>query len=455
MNARKTALKVLRRVQQDDAYSNLALQAEFSRHPEALDADRHLATELVYGVLRRRRLLDHWIEGLSGRKMKAIDPEVTDILRISLYQLFYLDRIPPHAVLFEAGELTKLSRRAKAAGFVNAVLRRAQREGANGVPNLPDDPLQKLAVLHSLPDWLLRRLAEEETPAASDAESVLARLEARAAALSEPAPLTLLPNLARMTAESLAALLAERGAEVRRGAYAPHAVLALRQGYAAAGERIARGEAQVMDEAAQLVGELLDPQPGERILDLCAAPGGKSLFAAARVGEGGEVRSVDNSESRLGLLRKQADLHGFRWLATQVADAVKPLPNAPEGGFDRVLLDAPCSALGVLRRHPEIRWRRQEPDLAGLAEQAGIMLDQAASYVRPGGVLVFSVCTTTREEGEAQLARFLAKHQGFHLETPESLPRILWRHKNGMSWLDTTLGEGMDGFFAFRARNKG
>jgi 16S rRNA (cytosine967-C5)-methyltransferase len=452
MNARRSASIILARIEKDGAYSNLALMAEFARNPDAQDVDKRLTTELVYGVLRNRRLLDAWIDHLADKPQK-LDPIVRRILQLALYQLIALDRIPVHATLNESGKLCKHSHRPHAVGLVNALLRRFLRERETAaLPPLPDDPIARLAVEFSVPDWLMARWIDEESQ--PDPELLLARLRARADFINHPAPLVLAPNPLHEDSTRLAERFEAVGVSATPGEYDRDALVIGPRGFELMTQVVASGSAHVMDEAAQLVTHLVDPQPGERILDLCAAPGGKSLWMAAKVGPKGRVVSVDLSESKLGLLQDQARKCGFTWIKTLAADASRPIAALEGQTFDRVLVDAPCSALGIIRRHPEIRWRRQADDIPKLATLARAIATNAMHYVKPGGTLAFSVCTTTPEEGPQQLDA-LAAMTGWSVETHPAIAAELWKHSGPHAYMDTSQSATLDGFCAFRLRNSG
>lgn len=456
MSARLSAMHVLSRVERDQAYSNLALMAEINRY-EMPDPDRRLCTELVYGVLRNRSLLDFHIAHLAKRPLSRLDPAVSHTLRLALYQLLFLDRVPVHAVLSETGKLLKKIKRPHAVSFANATLRRYLRESKEGLgPQWPADAFKRLAIEQSIPDWLMDRWREELGGPEVEFKSLIGALASRAEMVNRPSPITLAPNPQRIEAQTLAAWFDQHGVDTRPGDYATQAVVTHGRGFAAAAEAMSLGLCHVMDEAAQLVGLLLDPQPGERVIDLCAAPGGKSLFIAGRITAEGRLLSVDISEGKLGLLKKQAERHGFSNIETRCADASQPIEGLEAGSFDRVLVDAPCSALGLIRRHPEIRWRRKADDIAPMAEKAYAIAMAGIRYLKPGGKLVFSVCTPTPEEGPQQLAR-LQRDSGMKAETHPAIHKGLWKEADdspALPYMDTSGCPDLDGFCAFRLKSE-
>ncbi len=467
MNARHSAYRVLSRVEREGAYSNLALMAELAKartqqprkteksanSTPTFEADRRLTTELVYGVLRNYRYLDAWLAYASGRPIAKIDPAVKRVLQLALYQLLHLDRIPAHAVLAEAGKLTGQVGRKHAVGFVNAVLHRVLRERqANHQPPEPTDPVDRLALRYSIPDWLMARWYDTIKKETADPGRQLEKLTELAEQTNQSAPLVLCPNRQRVTAQALIERLKNSGMEASIGKWIPDAVVVERGGFHAIEPLLEEGLCHVMDEAAQLVTALLDPQPGERILDCCAAPGGKTLDIASRVGPTGQVLAVDVAPKRLGLLEQQAKRHGFEWVDTLNGDAGRPLKGLAPNSFDRVLVDAPCSALGTIRRHPEMRWRRKPEEIPDLAKQARTIVENALQYVKPNGVLVFSVCTTTSEEGIEQLRHVIDK-TAWTCELVPTIPQALYKENGTLRWFDTQGHAPLDGFFAFRLRS--
>lgn len=421
-DARATALEVLRRVFKDKAFASSALRAAFDRAPLS-GADRGLTTELVYGVLRRRGLLDLALKKASGRRVKDFDPRIVDITRLAAYQLLYLDRVPDHAAVSTAVDLAKRARGPRGAAFTNAILRKLADTPPEArvptPPRLDKDPVAHVSAAGSLPHALAARLVKDlgaQTAAAFATASL------------DPAPLTLRANPLRTTPEALAEEVSgtpgAREGSVRlppAGGVLPGDLAAVRE-----------GRATPQDEASMRVVELLDPQPGESVLDLCAAPGGKTTHAAERMGDEGRVVAHDRVPHRLARVKQAADRLGLR--SVELAEA---LPDTSVT-FDRVLVDAPCSGLGTLRRHPEIRWRLSDADITSLVRTQDEVLAQGAARVRPGGTLVYSVCTVTEAEGAAHLS---ALEADFDLQ--ESLRT--GPHQDGAP----------DGFFAARLVRKG
>jgi 16S rRNA (cytosine967-C5)-methyltransferase len=415
MNARDVARRVLRRVD-EGAYATLALAGELDR---VAPADRGLATELTYGVLKQRRRLDHALAAYAPRGIDKLDARVLDALRIGAYQILFL-RVPAHAAVDDAVETIKKSRSQKLANFANGLLRALARGGEPaGAP---------LGVRVSAPDWLVDDAVARF--GADEAERFLA-------ALNAPAPLWLRANTLRATRdEAMRAVAADRpDATLAPSEVVPEAFRADGVGELTLLPAFSNGLVTAQDVAAQMVARLVDPRPGDRILDACAGVGGKSTHLAALAGDQARIDSADISERKLDLAVDSARRLGVTSTTPKRCDLTDPA--APLfAGYDRVLLDAPCSGLGVLRRHPEAKWRRTPDDARALAALQAKLLDALAPRVRPGGVFVYSVCTYTDEEGPRQLARFLDTHKQFRTDGE---PLRTWPHR-----------DDADGFFAVR-----
>lgn len=415
--ARLLALRVLLRVEQTRAYADLALHAALAQSPLA-GPDRALATELVYGTLRWRGRIDWMLGRVLDRELEKLEPVVVSGLRIGAYQIAFTERIPASAAVDESVRCVNALGVERATGLVNAVLRRFAQEFTRiELPSLEADPLGHLTHALSMPPWLadtwLRQYGAEEAAA-------LCR------ALNEVPPRTVRANRLRTTRDALLEELRTRhpGAEACR--MAPDGVVLGRRGDPGRDPAFLEGRCTVQDEASQLVVELLDPQPGERVLDTCAAPGAKSTAIAERIGPQGLVVSLDRHPRRLGLLRRDARRLGLENVRTHVRDASAPVADLLEDGlFDRVLVDAPCSGLGALRRNPDLRWRLQPQDVGKLADAQRAILAQAASCLKVGGTLVYSTCTLLPEENDAVVTGLLDATPGLRLVARERLPATL------------------------------
>ena len=372
------------------------------------ERDRALASDIATGVQRSRAALDHLIASFSKRNVERLDAEIVEILRLSAYQLLNHSRVPAAAVVDDAVNLARRSGKRSATGFVNAVLRGISRKRASlPLPPRPADlanrdaALEYLTVTLSHPRWLAARWYDRMGFAAAEAWELFN---------NSPAPLTLRANTLRVSREELPRLLADKGITVRAGAFAPEAFL-VEQGQPLAGDTPDAGWFVVQDEASQLVALLAGDHPGRSVLDTCASPGGKTTALAAAMANEGLLVACDVRRRRMELLRRTIDASGAARVRLVQADLLAPLPFTTQ--FDCVLVDAPCSGLGILRRDPDIRWRRQENDLELLAATQLRMLRHAAAAVAPGGRLVYATCSSEPEENEAVATAYLSGAPNF------------------------------------------
>ncbi len=411
--ARFVAIDVVRRVTDEGAYSNLALSRTLSR--AGLDErDAAFATELAYGTLRRLVPIDRALAPLLDRPLDTAPKPARAALRVGAYQLGYT-RVPPHAAVSETVALADPRHR----GFVNAVLRRL----ANAEPESPsgsDD--ESVALRTGVAEWAVRELRR----IVGDDEVADA-----AASLARPAGVTIRTNTCATTVDGLERALADAGVRAVRGAVHPGSLI-VEHGAPSRLPGFDEGRFAVQDQASSFVVAALDPQPGDRVLDVCAAPGGKATHAACLAGPDGLVVAADVSLTRLELVRANADRLGIRTLAL-AQDGRRP---AIRDGFDRVLVDAPCSGIGSARRRPELLWRARKDELSGLARlQVGIAT-AAAGLLRPGGRLVYSVCTFPRAETDAACDAIMRRAPGLEpveIAGPDGpADRVrLWPHRHG------------------------
>jgi 16S rRNA (cytosine967-C5)-methyltransferase len=411
--SRQLARAVLEQVERERAFANRALSAALDRARELSAEERALGTELVYGVLRRQARLDRALDALSDRGLSGIGVSVRIVLRVAAYQLLFLDRIPAYAAVNEAVEACKQLRNgARFAGLANALLRRLADRREPPLPDPVNDSLGYLVEGAGLPEWLARLALDQlgGPTAVAFADTVGA-----------PAPLAVRANRLRLDRAELACRLREErpGAELVESALAPDALLVRRMDSPFLTRAFTEGLFAIEDVGAQVVAELCGAAPGERILDACAGLGGKSAHLAALAGNRAEIEAADISPAKLRQARELARRLGVDNLTTVTADLTRPWPT-PARRYHRVLLDAPCAGLGVLRRHPEALVRRTPADIASLSAKQSRMLDMVAPLVMPGGVLVYSVCTFDRQECEEVVERFVASRPEFRVEAPTS-----------------------------------
>jgi len=438
--ARAVAARVLARVETEGAFADLALDAELNR-AAAVPRDAALATELVYGTLRWQRYLD-WILGPHSRRpLGRLDPRPRVLLRLTAYQLAFLERIPPFAAVDDAVSLARQRGKPGVPEFVNAVLRSFARRGPRErEPAPPADPIEALAVRRSFPTWLARRWVERY---GLDEASALMR------ALNERPPLTLRVNVLRTTREALAARLRDEDqVETTPIRHAPEGLIAIHGGRPGAWRSFADGALAVQDEASMLVARLLDPRSGETVADACAAPGTKTTHLAQLMTNSGHILAFDPQPARLALVREAATRLGVTIVETH-GGTVETLAPGFTAACDAVLVDAPCSNLGVLRRNPEVKWRRQPGDIAASAVRQREILAAAATMVRPGGRLVYATCSLEPEENDGVVAAFLTARGDFATDPPSEFPLPLDSH-GVLRCLPHR--HGTDGFTAVRLR---
>lgn len=446
-DARSTALDVLLKVEQAKAFSNLQLnQALKTGKLERQEAG--LATELVYGTLQRLNTIDHHLSRFVAKGLDKLQPWVRNLLRLSFYQIYYLDRIPPHAAVNEAVNIAKRRGHRGISGMVNGVLRNVLRNLDSLV--VPDSwpPVKRISLQASHPEWLVARwieqFGEEETEAMCEGNNRPPLISARVNRLKTDRE-TLLAELKQQQFEAEPSLLSDDGI-----------VLTGRSGNLAMTSWHEEGKLTIQDESSMIVAAALAASPGMRVLDCCAAPGGKTTHIAEMMEDNGEVWANDIHEHKQQLIESQANRLGLSSVRTIVGDAGRLAERFPAEHFDRILLDAPCSGLGVIRRKPDIKWRKTAEELSELPALQAHLLEQAAKLLKPGGVLVYSTCTVEPAENEQIVSRFLADHPEFTADRSlsELVPQVLSPN------IDLELGAirilphhfGSDGFFIARLK---
>jgi 16S rRNA (cytosine967-C5)-methyltransferase len=414
--ARVCAYNVVRRVFEQDAYADRALRGEAAG---LSPRDRALATALAFGTVQRRATLDYVAGRFSTRPPERLDPPVLAAVRIGLFQLLFLGGVADHAAVNESVELAKRFARG-GSGYVNAVLRRAAREGRGVLEELDDSTPDRAAVFHSVPRWLASQWFSELGPA---------QARALLAVVNEPAEAALRVNTLKAPDGVALPVRAHPAADLPEG-------LVLDEPFDVHGSApFAGGLVIPQSRASMAVARVLDPRAGERILDLCAAPGAKTTHLAALTGGEAEIVAVERNPGRARALRETCATMGAANVSVVEVDAREFVASEP---FDRVLVDPPCSGLGTLQSRPDIRWRAQPSSIAELVPLQRAILDAGAAALGPGGTLVYSVCTISRAEGDAVVDAFLEAHPRLtELDRRQLLP-----HR-----------DGTDGFFITRLQS--
>lgn len=444
-NPRELAVEILLAVERRKAYADLLLDSSLRRKEPLSPPDRALLTQLVYGTLRWRGRIDWLLGQYLERPLSRMNPYLRNLLRLSLYQLFFLRKVPDYAAVHEGVELAKRYGGARAAALVNGVARKILREKEKlSLPDPKKDAPGALSVIWSHPEWLVRRWLDQ-----FGREETELLLEAN----NEDPPLTLRANRLRTDRDVLVERLRARGLDAAPARWSPQAIHLRRASAPDELPGYKEGFFQIQGEASQLVGRLLDPKPGERVLDGCAAPGGKTTHIAELMGDSGEIIATDISARGLEKLRGSAARLGLKSIRPFHQDAASGLSAPLAAPYDRILVDAPCTGLGTLRSHPEAKWHREERDIQRLSALQKKILNRLSPYLKPGGILVYATCTLTREENEEVVEDFLARQRDFILEDPRDyLPQNAGPLLSGIYFLALPHKHETDGFFAARMR---
>ena len=442
MDAREAALLTLNACHRQGGWSDGVLKKQLAA--AKLDSrDAALATQLCFGVLQNQLLLDFYLSQFSNIALSRMEGKVLQALRLGAYQMLFLDRIPHSAAVNCSVEMTKrLCKNPRAAGMVNGILRSVERN-LDHLPAIPNtDPVSYLSILYSHPEWLVKEFCM--TLGTEEGAKLLA-------ADNHQPPMTVMVNTLRGTAEQVAQRLTEQKVEVTPHPWLADCLVLSKTGDLEGLEAFREGLFYVQDPASRLAVEAAEVRSGMRVLDCCAAPGGKSFAAGIAMKNEGELISCDIHPHKKKLLQAGADRLGLSLLHPMTADGKVFRPEW-EGAFDRVLVDAPCSGLGVIRKKPDIRYKDQEP-LKGLPEVQRAILDNASRYVRPGGILLYSTCTLLPRENEEVVRWFLEGHKDFKAES-FTLPGPVGTAADGLVTL-LPHRHGTDGFFICRMRREG
>lgn len=441
---RDLALTTLNTLEKKGTGTGDYLGRAFKNNPGFNSRDRAFIANLVQGVIRWKLRLDWIIKEFSSTPLKKIDPAVLTILRIALYQVFFLDRVPESAAVDRAVEQVKsLKGHGHIVSFVNGLLRNICRNKKKiSFPDKNESPIKYLSTFHSFPAWYVERFHKEFGPEFAEeileAQNIFPELNIRV-------------NSLRTNREKLIDRLANEGVSAVRGKYSPECILL--KNFTGRIERLKsfkKGLFQVQDQAAQVMSHLINPCPGECILDVCAGIGGKTTHLVELIKGEGRVTALDSDEARLEKLGENARRLGVKKIKTVIADAMKPMQGILKTEFDRILVDAPCSGLGTISRHPDIKWNKTETDIKRMARIQKKLLDNSAMVLKKGGILLYAVCTFTREENKTVVDNFLRSSKDMVLidlndHAPEWAKDLIDNNGFFRSYPNE---HNMDGFFA-------
>jgi 16S rRNA (cytosine967-C5)-methyltransferase len=431
-SVREAALDVIEAVEKNQSYSNLLLNSVIEKN-ELPSKDIGLLTELTYGTIQRKLTLDYYLAPFIKGKL---DEWVRHLLRLSLYQIVYLDRIPDRAVLHEAVEIAKKRGHKGISGLVNGVLRSIQRKG---IPSLEEikDPIERVSIETSHPFWLVKRWEEqfglEKTREMCEMNLVAPKQTARV-------------NTTKLTREELIHNLSGIGVEVKASPVTEEAVQTLR-GNLVKTDAYRNGELTIQDESSMLVAHALELEKNMKVLDACAAPGGKTTHIAELLDGTGEVHALDLHKHKVKLIDENATRLGLSNIFTATLDSRKAGEKFEKESFDRILVDAPCSGLGVLRRKPDIKYAKKEADLHSLQKIQLDILSSVAPLLQKGGILVYSTCTVDKNENEGTVRSFLSDHPEFEPYHLKNLPETVQPFIEGNELQVFPQDFGGDGFY--------
>lgn len=400
---RYQALQALERIQKGGAYSNLLVK-ERIENGKLNEKDGRLLTELIYGTLSRQRLLDFYLTPFI-QKAKKVDDWVRLLLQLSLYQLLYLDKVPSHAVLNEAVEIAKARGNIGIGKFVNGVLRNIQRQGVADLTTVTD-PIERLSLEISLPQWLTKKLVDELG---------MEETKKLGYSLFEPSKVSARVDTRKISREAAIAHLKQEGIEARESLVSPYGIVA-EKGFLAGSSLFKSGQITIQDESSMLVAQVLQVEPTSQVLDACAAPGGKTTHIAMFLSpeQTGQVTALDIHDHKVALINENAQrLDVASVVQAKKMDAREVSQHFPIAQFDRILVDAPCSGLGLMRRKPDLRYTKKPQDFQQLPKIQQAILESVAPTLKPGGLLVYSTCTIAPEENQQVVSEFLKNHSEF------------------------------------------
>lgn len=444
---RRIALEILNKVEKERIPANELLGKYFKNKADLSYREKAFITELVKGTLRWRDTLDWIIRQFSSYPDRRISRKLRNILRIGIYQVFYLKNVPVSVSIYATVELAKSLTNEKIASVVNGLLRNVERNrGKIQYPSLKQNPIKAIAVQYSHPAWLVKQwlhnYGTEETISLCKANNT-------------PPPFTLRTNSLKITREKLIDHLCKEGLSCEATQYSPEGIVLRQPADITRLLSFQKGWFIVQDEAAQMISYLVNPKPGDHILELCAAPGGKTTHLAQLMNNQGYIVAVDIRLDKISLLKENLSRLQIDIIRTVLADASRCLPLKNNAGFNRVFLDVPCSGLGVLRRHPEGKWVKSLSTISKLEKIQLDIIQNASRYVKLGGIMVYSTCTLNSEENEYIVDKFLSKAGNkFQVEDPRPfLPSQVGVFVDDQGYFKTSPCQGsLDGFFGVRIR---
>ncbi len=436
--AREVALKTLYRINNEQAYSNIALDEELNKNKQKLnEKDIGLISEIVYGVVTWKITLDEIIKKYSKIRIKKISPWISDILRLSIYQIVFLDKIPKSAAVNEGVNLAKRYGHKSSSGFVNAILRKVEKQDYEEMKNIKDNK-ERLSKQYSMPLWIVEELLKEGIKPEN--------VEKICRASNIKPKVSIRVNTLKTNKQELKQVLEKENIKALDGILEDFLILDKAKNIEKL-ESFKNGLFTVQDEAAGLTALILNPKKGETILDACSSPGGKTTYIAQLVENDGKIFAFDIHEHRTKLVEQTAKRLGINIIETKVQDASK-FDKKYENKFDKILLDVPCLGIGVLRRKPDIKWQKQKEDVEQITKIQYAILENCSKYLKTGGELVYSTCSILKEENENLVKKFLQKNKEFELEKIKiSDENFFKKYLENEQFLQVEQNEKTDGFF--------
>lgn len=443
--AREVALKTLYRINNEGAYSNIALDEEISKNVQKLNAkDIGLISEIVYGVITWKLTIDEIIKKYSKIRLKKISPWILDILRLSIYQIVFLDKIPKSAAVNEGVNLAKRYGHKSSSGFANAILRKVEKQDYEDFKNIKDEK-ERLSKQYSMPLWIIEELMGEGLK--------LEKIEEICISSNIRPKVSIRINTLKTNKEELKHILENENIKATDGILKDFLVLDKAKNIEKL-ESFKNGLFTVQDEAAGLTSLILDPKKGESILDACSSPGGKTTYIAQLVENEGQIIAFDIHEHRTRLVEQNAKRLGVNIIETKVQDASK-FEEKYVNKFDKILLDVPCLGIGVLKRKPDIKWQKKKEDVKEISEIQYKILENCTKYLKPKGELVYSTCSILKEENEDLIEKFLQKNKEFKLEKIENIEEEFFKkYLKNEQFLQVYQNKKTDGFFICKLLKK-